>query len=96
MEIRNIRHKGLRNLVGKNDPRGLPRDYIAKITDIMTFLLDIEDIGEVFDLPKYKPHRLRGDRTDMYSLHVTANWRITFRYDEDENEIYDIDYENYH
>ena len=31
-----------------------------------------------------------------YSFHVTANWRITFRHDTETNEIYDIDYEDYH
>jgi proteic killer suppression protein len=96
MEIRNIRHKGLRNFVEKNNAKGLPPDYVAKIADIMAFLIDIEDIDEVFDLQKYKPHRLSGDRADTYSVHVTANWRITFRHDADENELFDVDYEDYH
>ena len=78
MEIRNIRHKGLRGFVGKNTARGLPSDQLGKITDIMAFLIDIEDIGEVFDLPKYKPHTLSGDRAGTYSFRVSANWRITF------------------
>jgi proteic killer suppression protein len=69
---------------------------VAKIADIMAFLIDIEDIDEVFDLQKYKPHRLSGDRADTYSVHVTANWRITFRHDADENELFDVDYEDYH
>lgn len=96
MEIRNVRHKGLRNFVEKNNAKGLPPDYVAKIADIMAFLIDIEDIDEVFDLQKYKPHRLSGDRADTYSVHVTANWRITFRHDADENELFDVDYEDYH
>ena len=96
MEIRNIRHKGLRNLVEKNNPKGLQADYVAKITDIMAFLIDMEDIAEVFDLQRYKPHSLSGDRAGTYSLSVTPNWRITFRHDAKENELFDIDYEDYH
>lgn len=96
MEIRNIRHKGLRHLVEKNNVRGLQQDYVAKITDIMAFLIDMESIDEVFDLQKYKPHLLSGDRAGTYSFYVTANWRITFKYDADKDELYDIDYENYH
>ena len=96
MEIRNIRHKGLRNLVEKNNARSLPPDYVAKIADIMAFLIDIESIDEVFDLQKYKPHSLSGDRAGTYSFHVTANWRITFKHDAEENELYDVDYEDYH
>ena len=96
MEIRNIRHKGLRRFVETNNPKGLPQDYLAKIADIMAFLIDMADIEEVFDLRKYKPHRLGGDRAGTYSLHVTPNWRITFRHDADENELYDVNYEDYH
>lgn len=96
MEIRNIRHKGLRGLVEKNSAKGLPADYVGKITDIMAFLIEIEDVDEVMTLQKYKPHLLSGDRAGTYSLHVTANWRITFKHDADENELYDVDYEDYH
>lgn len=96
MEIRNIRHKGLRNFVEKNNSRGLQQNYVAKIADIMAFLIDIESIDEIFDLPKYKPHLMTGDRAGTYSVHVTANWRITFKYDADINELFDVDYEDYH
>ena len=96
MEIRNIRHKGLRNLVEKNNPKGLPQDYLAKIADIMAFLMDIEAVDEVFDLQKYKPHLLTGDRAGTYSFHVTSNWRVTFKHDAKTNELYDVDYEDYH
>lgn len=96
MEIRNIRHKGLRNLVENNNAKGLPPDYVVKIADIMAFLIDIESIDEVFDLQKYKPHLLAGNRAGTYSLHVTANWRITFKHDTEDSELYDVDYEDYH
>ena len=96
MEIRNIRHKGLRGLVEKNNSKGLQQDYVAKITDIMAFLIEMGDISEVFDLKKYKPHLLSGGRAGVYSLHVTANWRITFKYDAKDNELFDIDFEDYH
>ena len=96
MEIRNIRHKGLRNLVEKNNSRGLPRDYVEEIVDIMAFLIDIESIGEIFDLQKYKPHLLTGNRAGTYSFHVTDNWRITFKHDAEIDDLYDVDYEDYH
>ena len=96
MEIRNVRHKGLRNFVERDNARGLPQKYVAKIRDIMAFLIDMESIDEVFDLQKYKPHLLTGDRAATYSFHVTANWRITFRHDAVENELCDVDFEVYH
>ena len=96
MEIRNVKHKGLRTFIEKGQFKGLPAQYIDKIRDIVTFLLDIELIDEVFDLKKYKPHRLTGDRSGTFSFSVTPNWRITFRYDAKSNELFDLDYEDYH
>ncbi len=32
----------------------------------------------------------------MWSLTVTANWRLTFRIDRDAMEIVDLNYEDYH
>lgn len=96
MEIRNIRHKGLRNFIENSNSRGLPQNYVAKIGDIMAFLIDIESINEIFDLQKYKPHLLSGDRAETYSFRVTPNWRITFKHDAVDNELYDLDFEDYH
>ncbi|MCY3768064.1 MAG: type II toxin-antitoxin system RelE/ParE family toxin [Gammaproteobacteria bacterium] len=96
MKIRNIRHKRLRNFIEKNHARGLPQKHLGKITDIIAYLAEIEDINEVLHLQKYKPHLLSGDRAGTYSFHVTANWRITFQYDADNHELYDVDYEDYH
>ena len=31
-----------------------------------------------------------------WSLHVTRNWRLTFWIDEDEKEICDVNFEDYH
>ncbi len=96
MEIRNIKHKGMRNFVEKGEAKGLPADRIRRITQIITFLLDMQDINEFFDLVKWHPHILTGDRAGTYSLSVSGNYRITFLYDEDDDEIFDLDYEDYH
>ena len=96
MEIRNIRNRGLRRFVERNDARGLPTDYVARIADIVAFLIDMETIDEVYDLRKYRPHLLSGDRAGTYSLRVTANWRITFKHDDKADELYDVDFEDYH
>jgi len=96
MEIRNIRHKGLKNFVEKNETKGLPADRIRRLSQIVGFLLDMSEIEEFFDLQKWKPHMLTGDRDGVYSLMVSANWRITFLFDAENREIYDLDFEDYH
>jgi len=96
MEIRNVKHKGLRAFIENNQAKGLPAQYIDKIRDIVAFLVEMESIEEIFRLMKYKPHKMTGDRAGTFSLSVTPNWRITFCHDAEANEIFDLDYEDYH
>ena len=51
---------------------------------------------ELFAVPTWKAHRLKGDRKGTWSLFVTKNWRMTFRIVADELEIVDLDFEDYH
>jgi proteic killer suppression protein len=96
MRIRNIRHKGLRRLVETGSGSGLPSDTVPKIRIILTFLADMVVEEELRTLPVWKPHQLTGERKGTWSLHVTKNWRITFAIDQQEIEIIDLDYEDYH
>lgn len=96
MEVRNIVHKGLRRLVERNDPAGLPAAVVEKVRNIVTFLQEMEDMKELRDVPGWKPHQLTGGRRGTWSLAVTRNWRITFGIDPGRKEIVDLDYEDYH
>jgi proteic killer suppression protein len=96
MRIRNVVHRGLRRFIERNDASGLHSPVVEKIRNIVTFLQDIEDVQEMRLVPGWKVHQLGGDRKRTWSLHVTRNWRITFRIDSVEREIVDLDYEDYH
>ena len=50
----------------------------------------IEDI----DIPGFNLHPLRGSRKGIWSISVSGNWRITFKF-EDSN-VYIVNYEDYH
>ena len=56
----------------------------------------MDDAEDVQSLPSWKAHQLTGDRRGTWSLTVTRNWRITFKIDATEREIFDLDYEDYH
>ena len=96
MKIRNIRHKGLRRFVESEDASGLQAAYIEKINRILSFLQDMEREDELYTVPNWKAHQLTGDRKGEWSLFVSKNWRLTFRIDQTEIEITDLDYEDYH
>ena len=54
----------------------------------------MQDPEQLRALPTWKAHTLTGDRKGTWSLHVTRNWRLTFRIDDDE--IVEINLEDYH
>ena len=96
MKIRNIVHKGIKRLYLEDQPKGLPADTIDKLRKMLAFLQDMENPDELHAIPLWKAHQMKGDRKGAWSLHVTRNWRLTFRIDIEENEICDLDYEDYH
>ena len=96
MRVRSIAHKGLRRLYGDNSSKGLSADTVDKLRKMLAFLDAMQDPEELRALPLWKAHILTGDRKGTWSLHVTRNWRLTFRIDEQENELVDLDYEDYH
>lgn len=96
MKIRNVVHRGLRRFIQHNDVSGLAPAVVERVRNILTFLQEMEDARELRDIPNWKAHQLTGDRKGTWSLTVTRNWRITFRIDQTEGEILDLDYEDYH
>ncbi|GAA3687945.1 type II toxin-antitoxin system RelE/ParE family toxin [Acetobacter lovaniensis] len=89
-------HKGLRRFIEDDDATGLQAAIVPKVRRIVTFLQDMEREDERRTVPSWKAHQLTGDRKGTWSLFVTKNWRITFRIDQTEIEIIDLDYEDYH
>ncbi len=96
MKIRNVVHRGLKRFIQRNDASGLDPAVVERVRNIVTFLQEMEAAQEVRDIPSWKAHQLTGDRKGTWSLTVTRNWRITFRIDQSEKEILDLDYEDYH
>ena len=50
----------------------------------------------MLSLPAWKPHVLKGDRHETWSLSVSRNRRLTFRIDISEEQIVDLNLEDYH
>ena len=94
MKIRNIIHKGLKKLYLEDGAKGLPPDAVDKLGAMLTYLQDMQDPDKLRAFPLWKAHQLTGDRKGVWSLHVTRNWRLTFQIED--NEIVDVDYEDYH
>ncbi len=96
MRIRNVAHKGLRRFIEDDDAAGLQPAVVPKLRRMISFLQDMEREEELRSVPAWKAHQLTGDRKGTWSLFVTKNWRLTFRVDQSEVEIIDLDCEDYH
>jgi toxin HigB-1 len=94
MGIGTIRHKGLRRLYEKADRRSLPADAAAKIERMLAVMDEATEIAELDLFPGWRLHPLRGDLEGFWSLTVTGNWRLIFRF---ENGVaFDLDLVDYH
>ncbi|MFZ3266423.1 MAG: type II toxin-antitoxin system RelE/ParE family toxin [Terriglobales bacterium] len=96
MRIRNFAHKGLKELYVEDIARRVPPDTADKLRKMLAFLDNMEDAEELRLLPSWKAHTLSSDRKGIWSLCVTGNRRLTFRIDTAENEICDVNLEDYH
>ena len=76
--------------------RGVPPDSADKLRKMLSFLDNMDGAEELSSLPAWKVHTLSGDRKGTWSLSVTRNRRLTFRIDAVENEICDVNLEDYH
>jgi toxin HigB-1 len=92
--IESISHKGLRLFWEKDDPSKLPPTQVDKIRRILTVLDTIKTLTPLQQFPGYRLHPLKGSLKGFWSVTITGNYRIIFRF-ENEN-VYDVDYIDYH
>jgi toxin HigB-1 len=86
----------LRRLVEHDDAKAFQPAIGEKLRRMISFLQDMSDERELANIPIWKAHKLAGNRSGTWSLFVTKNWRLTFAIDQDEIEIIDLNYEDYH
>lgn len=96
MKIRNFAHKGLKQLYVEDVVKGVSPETADKLRKMLAFLDNMQDAEELRLLPSWKAHTLTGDRKGTWSLSVTGNRRLTFRIDTVEDEICDVNLEDYH
>lgn len=87
------KHKALQHYYEAGNGSKLPAQYLRKINrifdqlDAITSVNDIQAMGSGI-------HKLTGDLSEFWSITVTPNYRIIFRFEN--GDVYDIDYVDYH
>jgi proteic killer suppression protein len=96
MQLVRFRHKGLRQLHEDGNAKGVASARADKLRKLLFALETAETLEQLSRFPGWKPHPLKGDLKGFWSLTVTGNWRLIFRYDEATNTASDIDLIDYH
>ena len=96
MQLVRFRHKGLRQFHEDENAKGVPSPMAGKLRKLLFALETGETLEQLGRFPGWKLHPLKGDLTGFWSLTVTGNWRLIFRYEEKTNTASDIDLIDYH
>jgi len=91
--IRSFKHKGLERFFLNGSTRGIQAQHANKLRLILGRLhasIQPQDMN----LPGLRLHELTGNRSGIWSVTVSGNWRVTFRFEGEHAEI--VNYEDYH
>ena len=91
--IKSFRHRGLQRLYERGDSSRINPILVEKVETALG-LLDVAETPEAVNLPGYRLHPLRGDLRGFWSIRVSGNWRIIFRFDD--RDVCDVDLVDYH
>ena len=91
--IRSFKHKGLERFFAKGTKSGVQAAHVSRLRLILS-RLHASVSPKDMDLPGLHLHRLKGSPRGIWSVRVSGNWRVTFRFDGPD--ATDINYEDYH
>jgi proteic killer suppression protein len=91
--IKSFRHKGLKDFFESGNKRGITSEMATRIRirlDVMDAAKTITDIN----LPGFRLHELKGQRAGTWSIWVSGNRPLTFKFID--GHAYDVELEDYH
>lgn len=91
--IVSFRHKGLERLYLQGSKRGVQAGHVPKLLRILS-VLDVAQAPEDLAIPAFRTHPLKGELVGHWSIWVSGNWRVTFRFVDSDVEL--VDYQDYH
>jgi toxin HigB-1 len=91
--ILSFRSRALKRYWERDDVSKLPPDRIERIAMILD-RLNAAASPDDLNLPGLGFHKLSGASKGRYAVSVSANWRITYGWQE--QDAIDVDFEDYH
>lgn len=91
--IVSFRHKGLEALYETNSTKGVQAEHAPKLRRILS-AIDVAVAPSDLEIPGFRLHPLKGRLRGHWSIWVSGNWRVTFRFIDSDIEL--VDYLDYH
>ncbi len=91
--ILSFKHKGLEKFFTTGSTAGIQFSHAKKLSQILTYLNNATEIRDM-NVPSWNLHPLQGNLEGHWSVKVSANWRLTFKFEYGHAEI--VDYQDYH
>jgi len=91
--IKRFKHKGLKELYESESKQGVTPEHAARLRLILA-RLDASTAPEDMNLPGLSLHPLKGSLKNFWSVSVSGNWRVIFRFKD--GHVIDVDYLDYH
>jgi toxin HigB-1 len=92
--IGSVRHKALRSFFETGATKGIASDLVPRLRRMMTTLHAADDLRQLETFPGWRLHALKGDMQGYWSLSVSGNWRLIFKWQDGIAE--DLDLVDYH
>jgi proteic killer suppression protein len=93
--IISFKHKGLRLFWEHDDGSKLPFQQIKRIRILLQVIDELKDVPkDLAHLVSLRPHPLKGEYRGFWSLDITGNYRIIFRFEN--GDAYDVNYLDTH
>ncbi|ETF00446.1 peptidase [Advenella kashmirensis W13003] len=91
--IKSFVHKGLEAFFKTGSKAGIRPTHAAKLHTLLSALNRAESALDM-NAPGWDLHTLHGDLAGYWSVKVNANWRVIFKFVEQNAEV--VDYLDYH
>ena len=91
--IRSFRHRGLKRMYERGEMSGVGPEVGNRVA---LTLADLDDARKpsALDLPGYRLHPLKGDLKGYWSISISGNWRVIFRFED--GDAHDVELTDYH
>ena len=91
--IKSFKHKGLKLFFETGKSAGIQAKHVKKLR-MQLAAIDTAQVLDDIDLPGFSLHSLKGERSGIWSISVSGNWRVTFEFRD--GNAYILNYEDYH